>query len=66
MGKADAYFTFHFWGDNDNITEVDENKLKEALDGMVENVLDGCDCFNYKACLTNHLTGVTVEQSKEN
>ena len=29
MGKADAYFTLHFWGDNDNITEVDENKLKK-------------------------------------
>lgn len=65
MAKADAYFTLHFWGDNNNIAEVDKDKMQKALDGMIEAVLSGCDCFSYKASLTNHLTGVTVEQSKE-
>lgn len=65
MAKADAYFTLHFWGDNDNIAEVSKDKMQKALDGIIEDVLGSCDCFNYKASLTNHLTGVTVEQSKE-
>lgn len=65
MAKADAFFTLHFWGDNDNIVEVDKDKMQKALDDMIETVLSGCDCFSYKASLTNHLTGVTVEQSKE-
>jgi hypothetical protein len=65
MAKADVYFTLHFWGDNDNFVEVDKDEMQEALESMIEDVLDDCDIFNYKASLTNHLTGVTVEQSRE-
>ena len=65
MAKADLYFTLHFWGDNDDIIEVDNNKMQEALDSMIDDVLCGCDEFNYKADLTNHLTGITVTRSKE-
>ena len=65
MAKADFYFTLHFWGDNDNIIEVGNDEMQEALDGMIDDVIGGCDEFNFKADLTNHITGVTVERSKE-
>ena len=65
MAKADLYFTLHFWGDNDNIMEVGKEALQEALDEMIDNVLGGIDEFNFRADLTNHLTGITVTRSKE-
>lgn len=65
MAKADLYFTLHFWGDNENIIEIDKDKMQKGLEGMIDDVLCGVDVFDFKATLTNHLTGVTVTQSKE-
>lgn len=65
MAKADLYFTLHIWGNNDNIVEIDSEEMQEVLDGMIDDVLGGVDEFSFKAELTNHLTGITVTQSKE-
>lgn len=66
MAKVDAYFTLHFWGDNDDLADVSEIELKTALAEMIDDIFGGHeDLINYKASLTNHLTGVTVEQSEE-
>ena len=65
MAKADFYFTLHLWGDNDDIKEVDSDEMQEVLDGMIDDLLGSSDEFNFKADLTNNLTGITVTRSKE-
>ena len=64
MAKVDLYFTLHFWGDDDNIIEIGKDEMQEALDGMIDDALGECEEFNYKADLTNNLTGVTIERSR--
>lgn len=66
MNKVDLHFTFDLWGDVDYLTFNDAAELQLALDGMINDILAGGDDeINYKAELTNRLTGITVKQSQE-
>jgi len=63
MAKADFYFTCHFWGDDEAIEEMNEiNDLQEMLDGMIDDLIGGCEEFGYSADLTNYLTGDTAKR----
>ena len=63
MAKVDLYFTFRMWGDDEEIQEIKTaNELQETLDGMIDDIIGGCEEFSYKADLTNHITGITVER----
>lgn len=63
MAKADFYFTLHLWGDDEEIQEINGiNDMREMLDGMIDDLIGGCEEFNYVADLTNHLTGDTVKR----
>ena len=63
MAKADYYFTFHLWGDNEEIEEIKgKNDLQEMLDGVIDDIIGDCEEFDYSAELTNYLTGDTVKR----
>lgn len=62
MAKADFYFTFHLQGDADYIQETTANDLQEMLEGMIDDLIGGCEEFYYEAELTNKLTGDKVKR----
>lgn len=66
MAKLDIYFTLHMWAEGDKYLEINGvDDMQEALDEWIDDVMGGSpDEFNYRADLTNHITGVTVSRSK--